>query len=167
MFKNKLDGLQRIGVAKFTGLFRNISFNGMGQGVNPCFCCDEVLKPRSAGAFVFCSPGSGIQLGGGATLLDALPYLFMEMEHHRIAGRFHQRQGATHQHAAGEQPAQQEGDGEMHRRKAEGLAHGRAPDEIRSHYWAVGGVVQWVVWKKSIGANYRHWVIGPWFPTAR
>ena len=45
------------------------------------------------------------------------------MEDHRITGRFHHGEQATHQQAAGEQPAKQESDGEVESREAEGFGH--------------------------------------------
>ena len=60
----------------------------------------------------------------GAPAFDALPHFLVEVEDHGVAGGLDQRQRAAHQQAAREQPAQQEGDGEVEQGEAEGLGHG-------------------------------------------
>ena len=70
------------------------------------------------------APAALIARSALPALLDACPDFFVEVVCNRVAGWLDDGQGAADQCAAGQQGADAESDGEMDKRKAQGLAHG-------------------------------------------
>src|SRR5690606_28851941 len=79
----------------------------------------------SASTTAGCSnKGSGGQYDALPALLDARPDLLVEVVGDGVAGWLDDGQRTAHPDAAGHQGADTEGDGEVDKRKAQGLAHG-------------------------------------------